>query len=226
MDSADGVERLSQSCHDNLTVQSVEETLVELSPEACRRASACSSVQSYQDFAGTEFLESMLDAVGDVGRYAHLCLHTHIRRCCLLRDLFQQLYAEFLILPHVGIIIDHVDGNQSAVQFLVAHEDSEVDEFRRILWILHGNQHSLVVGLCIVFARHVLVANDNLLCRCLGDKCRDNTGEQNHDNHTIQHIVTDEVLSWCGLCLHAYHHDGDGTGSVSRRQTEHHMSRR
>ena len=183
-------------------------------------------MQSNQDLACAELFESMLDAVGNVGRYAHLSLHAHIGRCRLLRDLLQQLYAPFLILSHIRVIVYHVDGYESAVQLLVSHEDGQVDQLWCILRVFHRNQHALVVGLCVGLTRHVLIANDDLLCCRLGDKCRDDTREQYHNDHTVQHIVADEVLSRCHFRLHANHDDGDGTGGMGRCQTEHHVSRR
>ena len=58
--------------HDNLSVQSVEQTLMEFAPEF--RRYILMRVHADDDFRSLEFFKSMFDAVGDVGSDAHLRL--------------------------------------------------------------------------------------------------------------------------------------------------------
>ena len=69
-------ERLVEARHDNLAVESVEETLVEVSPELVGLVGV--HVHAYEYLRSLKLLEGMLDAVGYVGGYAHLSLHLHV----------------------------------------------------------------------------------------------------------------------------------------------------
>ena len=52
----------------------------------------------------------------------------------------------------------------------------------------------------------------------------DDTGKQNHHHHTVEHIVAHQIYARCHLQSHAYHHHCDGTGSMGRSQSEHHIA--
>ena len=69
-----------------------------------------------------------------------------------------------------------------------------------------------------------LLGNDNLLGGMLCHKGGDDTGDENHHDDTVEHVVVDEVLSWCHLHAHAYHDHGDGSGGVGRGKAEHHVT--
>ena len=219
-----GVQRLLQSCHDNLSVQTVEQALVELAPELWRHLFVL--VHADDDFAGAELLEGMFDAVGNVGGDAHLCLHPHIASRCILRHFLQQLLPVFLIAPHVGIVINHIQRHQPSVQLRIARQYGQVDETVGILGIFHGDEHLLVIAFgIIVLTWHVFVANGDLLGSRFGHKCRYDAREENHDDDTIQNVVVHKVSTVAGADVHSHHDHGDGASSVGGSQSEHHVTR-
>ena len=52
----------------------------------------------------------------------------------------------------------------------------------------------------------------------------DDTGDKDHDHHTVKHVIVHQILSGGHFQSHAHHNHRDGTCSMSRRQTEHHIS--
>ena len=52
------------------------------------------------------------------------------------------------------------------------------------------------------------------------------SGKENHDDHTVEHVVIDKVLSRCRFQAHAHHHHGDGAGGMGRGESAHEVSRR
>ena len=124
-------------------------------------------VHAHDNLRTGELAEGMLDAVGDVGGQTHLCLHLHIGGTGLLLQLFQQLQPLLhgAWLPFV-VVIDHVEGHQSAVELLVAHHDGEFEQLRGYLGILHAEQDLLVVDGCWPLACWCCRGNDDLLAAC------------------------------------------------------------
>ncbi len=87
--SAYGIERLADACHDDLAAQSIEQTLMELSPKLRRNLRM--HVHADDDLGTLELVEGMLDAIGDVGCNSNLGLRHHIGGCGKLTAMFQQL---------------------------------------------------------------------------------------------------------------------------------------
>ena len=69
-----------------------------------------------------------------------------------------------------------------------------------------------------------LLLNDNLFRGVLSHHGTDDTGEQNHHDDTIKHIVAHKILTRSHLQADAHHYHGDGTCSMSRGEAEHHVS--
>ena len=92
------------------------------------------------------------------------------------------------------------------------------------LRIFHAEQNLLVVVLgCIIMQMGFLV-EDNLLGGMLCHDATDDTGEQNHHDDSIQHIVVHQILVWCYLQSHTNHQHSDGASSMGRGETEHHVT--
>ena len=185
---------------------------MELAPEFWRHVGV--GVHADEDFGGLKLFEGMLDAVGDVGRHTCLCLHAHVRPSTILGDALQQLLALFHVAAHVLAVIDHIERHQTAIEFAVAYEQSKAHELLGKIGIAHGNEDAFVV-----FARHVLggsvfVAQNNLLCGLLRSDARDDTGEENHDHHRVEHLCINQHQAVDLRQTHAHHHHGDGAGSV------------
>ena len=88
-------EGLGESRHDNLTVESVEQTLMELAPELLRHLRV--HVHTDENLSGTEFLVGMAYAVGYVGSHTHLGLHVYVGGSRILCHALQQSLSLLLI---------------------------------------------------------------------------------------------------------------------------------
>ena len=76
LDTAQGRHRLYETGKDNLTVQTVVETLNEFSPEA--GVDIGMNVHTHNNLRTGKLPEGMLDAVGNIRGEAHLCLYLDI----------------------------------------------------------------------------------------------------------------------------------------------------
>ena len=221
-DASQGVEGLHQPRHDDLAVQSIDQTLMKLPPEFLRHLRV--RVHANDDFAGTKLLKSVLDAIGDVHRNAYLGLHSHIRPGCVATHLLEQALAFLLVGAHVLIFVHHIEGRQRSVQFLVPHQEGQIHQMVGIFGIFYGNQHVFIVLIRSLYGGHVLVAKRNLLRRMFGYQRRDDTGKQNHEHHPIEQIIIDEVDTGGCFNLHSHHHHGNGASRMGRGEAEHHRS--
>ena len=118
------VERLHEAGEHYLTVQSVVQTLQELAPEL--GIDIGMHVHAHDDFRTSELTEGMLDAVGDVRRQAHLCLHVRVAGTGALLQAFQQLQSVLAVGSGLVVVVHHVDRHQAAVQLGVAHHDGKL----------------------------------------------------------------------------------------------------
>ena len=92
------------------------------------------------------------------------------------------------------------------------------------LRILHTKQDLLVVGLWRLVMGMALLLQDNLLGGVLSHQSADDTGEEDHHDHTVEHIVVDKILTRGHFEAHAHHNHGDGTSRMGRGEAEHHVS--
>ena len=223
--AAYGGQRLLEARHDYLRVESVEEALVELAPELLRHLRV--HVHSDEDVGGAELLEGVAYAVGDVGRHAHLRLHRHVGGGGIARHALKQHTPLLHVAAHVGVVVHDVQPDKARRVLRVAHHHRHVDKTLRILGILHRHEN-LLVGARLVVARvgQLLVAQDNLLGGALGHHRGDDAREENHYHHAVEHVVGDERTARLHLYAHSYHHHGDGSGGMGRREAEHHVARR
>ncbi len=178
-------------------------------------------VQAHDDFRGVEFLESVLDAVGDVGSHPHLRLHPHVGGAGYLHQVAEELASALLVLLPFVVVVDHVERHQSPVQLLVAHHQGHAHQSFCQLGVFHGQQYLLVVD---VLAHLLwLVVDHDLLGGILGDDGADDAGEENHDHHAVEHVVVHQLHAGRHLGLHAHHHHGDGSGGMSCGEAAHHV---
>ena len=70
-----------ETCHDDLPVETVEQALMELSPEFWRHVLV--HVHADEDLRSLKLLKGMLDAIGDICCHAHLSIHFHVRARCV-----------------------------------------------------------------------------------------------------------------------------------------------
>ena len=183
-------------------------------------------VHADDDFGTLEFVECMLDAVGDIGCDADLRLRHHIGGCGKLTAMIQQLSALFLLVSHILVIIHYVQADQSSVQFLVSHQEGETHQIIGIFRILHRYENLLIACLLGIFGiRKLLVAEDNLSGTPVGEHRRDDAGAENHHHHTIQHVIVHQIGVRTHQEVHTHHHHGDTAGGMGRSQTEHHVTR-
>ena len=224
LDAADGVERLPDARHDDLPAQSVEETLVELTPELGRHLVV--HVHSDDDLRALELVEGVLDAVGDVGGDAHLCLRGHVGGSRQLSAVVEELAPLFLVVAHILVLIHHVEAGEAAVELGVPHQERQVDEVVGIFGVFHGYEHLAVVRLPFVSGTgHVLVAQDDALCRPVGEQGGDDAGDEDHDDHAVEHVIVHEEDAVAHRQVHTHHHHGDAAGSMGRGEAEHHVAR-
>ena len=217
-------QRLIEASHYYLRVEAVEEALVERSPELLRHLRV--HVHADDDVRCAELLEGVSYAVGDVRRNAHLRLHCHICRRAVLRHALQQLAAFLHVALHVVVVIHHVQTHELRGVLRVAHEHREVDEALRILGVFQRYEYLLLSRGRLVVARHLAVAQRDLLRRTLCHHRRDDARNENHEHHAVQHVVGDERLARLQLHAHTNHEHGDGAGGVCRSESEHHVARR
>ena len=167
----------------------------------------------------------MLDAVGDVGRDTHLCLHSHVGRCRQSCKVVEQFAALALVVGCVGIVVHHVESHHRSPQFLVAHEHRQVYEPVGILGVFDRNQHLLLVLAVLVRGKFLVSERDLLRCR-LGDNGRYDAGEQDHDDHAVEDGVVYHRRAVGIGEPYAHHHHRYGSGGMCRREAEHHVARR
>ena len=65
---------------------------------------------------------------------------------------------------------------------------------------------------------------DYLLGGMLCHQGTDDTSNENHDHHTIEHIIVHQILARSYLQSHSHHHHSDGTCRMSGCQSEHHIA--
>ena len=166
----------------------------------------------------------MLDAVGNVRGEAHLCLDLDIGGTGSLLQPFKQLQPLLSGGITVLVIIDHVQRHQFTIQPLVTHQDGQVKQMRSYLRILHAEQNFLVISLRIVNMGMPLLLQNDLLGGMLCHQGTNNTSDEDHDHHAVEHIIVHQELSGSHLQAHSHHHHGDGTCRMSGCQTEHHIA--
>ena len=212
LNSAKGRHRLYETRQDNLTVQTIIEALDKLTPES--GIDVGMNVHTHDNLRTGKLTEGMLDAVGDVGCQTHLCLYFHIRCTGQLLEPLQQLQTILTRLVAFLVVVDHVECYQFTVQSLVAHKHRQIEQVGRDIGIFHAEQNLLVI---ISWNFPILMGfllNDNLLGSMFGHQGTDDTGEQDHHHHTIQHNVVDEVFTGTHFQTHTHHHHRNGTGSM------------
>ena len=79
-------------------------------------------VHAHDNLGTAELAEGVFDAIGDVGGQAYLRLHLYLGGGGLLLQLFQQTETHLTVLDGFLLIVEHVQGYQSTVQPLVAHQ--------------------------------------------------------------------------------------------------------
>ena len=182
-------------------------------------------VHSENYLARLKLFERVFYAVGDVRRHAHLCLHPHVGGGSHLGHLLQQALSCFLIFRHVEVVVNNVESHYASVQFRVAHQYGHIHQILGIFGVFHRDENLLVVVL-LVLVGHVLVAQDYSLSRLLGDDSGYDAGEEYHYDNTVQHVVVYEFHARRCLQSHSHQQYRYGTGGMSRRKTEHHVTRR
>ena len=161
-------ERLVEASHYDLRVEAVEETLVERAPELLRHLRV--HVHTYYDVRSAELLEGVAYAVGNVRCHAHLRLHGHISRGSILCHAFEQSAALLQVALHVVVIVHHVQAHELCGVLRVAHEHRHVYEALRVFGVFQRDEY-LLLGCWLLVARHLTVAQRNLLRRTLGHHC-------------------------------------------------------
>ena len=63
-----------------------------------------------------------------------------------------------------------------------------------------------------------------LLCSVFSHQAADDTGDEDHDDDTVENLVGHQVLSGSHFEFHAHHDHGDGTGRMGAGQSEHHVT--
>ena len=135
--TAYGGKRLVESSHYYLRVQSIEQALVERSPELLRHLWV--HVHSNEDVRGAKLLESMFYAIGNVGSHAHLSLHRHVCRSRIAHHTVEQLLSLFHVATHVVVVIHHVQSHKACSVLGIAHHHSHIHQALGILRIFHRN---------------------------------------------------------------------------------------
>ena len=166
----------------------------------------------------------MLDAVGDVCRNTHLCGHGYVRCAGQMPEMVQQLLSLSLVVPHIHIIIHHIQCHQIPLGAGIAHHRRHRDKVVGILRVFHRDEYLLIVNVLLQL-RFLFLLQAETLRRALGNDGRDDAGEENHDDDAIQHLVTEQIPARCRLQLPSHHYHGDGTGSMGTGKTEHHVPR-
>ena len=129
------------------------------------------------------------------------------------------------MFARLDVVIHHIQCHQSTIQLLVSHHDSQFQQLRSNLGVLHAEHDFLVVlRLRPLFSGLQPIGQRYLLCSMLRHHRRNDAGNENHDDNTIQHLVVHQIHPWGHFQLHTHHHHGNGTGSMSTSQSEHHIT--
>ena len=123
LNATQGVEGLHKTDEDNLSVQAVIETLDEITPEF--GITLRMDVHTHDDLGTAGLAEGVLDAISDIGGQTNLCQHLYLSSGGLLLQLLQQTEPCFTMCNRLLIVVDHIQGNESPVQPLVAHEKGQ-----------------------------------------------------------------------------------------------------
>ena len=114
--------------------------------------------------------------------------------------MFQQTQTLFARGVATDTVIYHIEGNQFPIQTLVADGCREGQQLWRNLWILHTDQHSLVVlADGDVVAQMGLLLDDDLLGGMLRHQRTDHTGEEDHHHHAVKHDIIHQIDTRCHL---------------------------
>ena len=170
-------------------------------------------VHAHDDFRGVELLEGIFDAVGDIGGYPDLRLHLHIGGAGHFDQVVEQCAALFLVGRAVLVVVYHIECHETPVQFGVTHHDGHADQSFCHIGIFHRQQYFLIVCLGL-FDVLCLVGDDELAGAALRHEGADDAGEENHDDHAVEHVVVDHRMSRRHLQAHAHHHHGDTAGGM------------
>jgi len=65
-------------------------------------------MHAHDDLRSIKLLESMLNAVGNIGSDMHLRLNCNVSRSCTLAEMLQKLSALCLVFLSVGIIVYNI----------------------------------------------------------------------------------------------------------------------
>ena len=85
----------------------------------------------------------MLDAVGNVRRQAHLCLHLQVGSRGALLQALQQLQSCLTMTAGVGIVVHHIQGHEVVLALGVAHHERQFQQLGRNIRVFDAEQHLL-----------------------------------------------------------------------------------
>src|SRR5574344_1503749 len=172
-----------------------------------------------------KFFKRMLYSIGYIGSDPDLRLHLNLRRRCPLGYLFQDTMARNLILLHIVIIINNAESHESAIELRVTHHHSKVNKTIGIFRIFHRDENTFIILYHATFSRHIALLYYSLLRSLLRNHSRDNASKQYHQRYCVQQIIIHYWLTAGHNHLSAHHHNSNSTGSMSRCQAKHHITR-
>ena len=229
LDASQGVEGLYKTDEDNLTVQTVVEALDEVAPEL--RIPFCMHVHAHDNLGTAELAEGVFDAIGYVGGQTYLRLHLYLGGGSLLLQLFQQPKTGLTVSDGFLVIVDHVQGHQTTVQPLVAHQQGQGQQLRGNLLVFDTKEDLLIVFRRVDGCRVIRIGDGvaalgeyNLLGGMLRHHRGNDTGDEDHHHNTIDHVAVGEIDARRHFETHAHHDHRDGTGRMGGGHTEHHVA--
>ena len=166
----------------------------------------------------------MFDAVGNVFCHSHLRLQMHVCRLRHLLHVCEQSSSVLLMLCTVHVVVHHVDSHDVTMSVCLSHMQRQREQAFRLVLVLHGNEHCSVVAVVVVLPLVAFAVEHQFAHRALCEHGADDTCKEHHQYYSIEHGARHLRLSVSSSYLHAHHDDGNGSCSVCRCESEHHVS--
>ena len=141
----------------------------------------------------------------------------------------------FQILPTLcqlrlllGLVVFHFyrHAQQFFLRFRVTHHESHIDQRFHRIRISDGNKHPFVVLLTTLQPITTIFGQSHGTSRMFCHNRTDNTGNQNHNDHPIQHTFIHQELTGRYLYLSSHHHHRQSSGCMGITQTKQHLTSR
>ena len=215
-DSPNGSRRHDAANRHHFSVSAVHHVIYHASQRGLGH-SGRSVGQANDDFATIILVHGVEDAASDVRAHAVQGRHRHVGSGCNHLCLLEQTtsFHVTVIGCLLTVVISDTQSHEAIGYERVADEDGELRHHIHVIFLAIRNQAFTVIRTPVVFERRI--TQGQLLRPFVRSKTANQATEEDEHHGAAKHFVVHEFHAWSS----SDGYDGEGSSSVSIRQTEH-----